>query len=122
MASVFIGYGQLLPPESTHLMTWTIAVASGFMVSAFLAHGATGRLGLSVGGVGPLEMRLVFIGIYLTVYWGGSDSLLGIVPWVLVAALGVLSLTVYRQQQELWKSDRWNNTIDRSPRPPREPL
>ena len=44
LCAILIGYGLMLPERSQHLMTWTLAIAGGFMVHAFLEYGATGQL------------------------------------------------------------------------------
>jgi phosphatidylglycerophosphate synthase len=120
LCAILIGYGLMLPERSQHLMTWTLAIAGGFMVHAFLDYGVTGQLRLSCVGMGPVEVRLVFIGINLTLLTFGRASMVAAVPFVLLVAAGVLVGLVSRTQRRLWRLDaaargRSTGATDRPP-------
>jgi phosphatidylglycerophosphate synthase len=105
LCAILIGYGLMLPEQSQHLMTWALAIAGGFMVHAFLEYGATGQLGLSYLRLGPVEVRLVFIGINMTLLTFGRASMVAAVPSVLLIAAGILVGLVCRTQRRLWRLD-----------------
>jgi phosphatidylglycerophosphate synthase len=106
MAAIFSGYAELLPPDSRHLMIWATVIGGAFMASAFLEHGAAGRMPLNVGRLGPTEMRLVFIAINLVIITGGNMAFRRAIPWALGGALVVLVRSVSRIQQRLAHEDR----------------
>jgi hypothetical protein len=87
-------------------MTIVLAIAAGFMVSAFLARAVTGVLEISFLGLGPIEMRLIFVGINTWLATVGRAEMLAVVPYVIGAALIVLTALVYRTQRRLWQLDR----------------
>jgi phosphatidylglycerophosphate synthase len=105
LCAILIGYGLMLPDGSQHLMTWTLAIAGGFMIHAFLEFGATGRLSLSYLKLGPVEIRLIFIGINTTLLTFGRSSMVAAVPPVLLISGGVLISLVCRTQRRLWQLD-----------------
>lgn len=105
LCAILIGYGLMLPEGSQHLMTWALAIAGGFMVHAFLEFGATGQLSLSYLKLGPVEIRLVFIGINMTLLTFGRSSMVAAVPPVLLISGGVLVALVCRTQRRLWRLD-----------------
>ena len=105
LCAILIGYGLMLPQQSQHLMTWTLAIAGGFMVHAFLEYGATGQLPLTCLRLGPVEVRLVFIIINMTLFTVGRASMVAVVPAVLLISAGVLAALVYRTQLRLWRLD-----------------
>jgi phosphatidylglycerophosphate synthase len=102
---ILIGYGLMLPERSQHLMTWTLAIAGGFMVHTFLEYGATGRFTLSYLRLGPAEVRLIFISINMTLLTVGRASMLAAVPYVLLVVSGILAGLVCRTQYQLWQMD-----------------
>ena len=106
LCAILIGYGLMLPDGSQHLMTWTLAIAGGFMVHAFLEFGATGELSLSYLKIGPAEIRLIFIAINITLLTFGRSSMVAAVPPVLLISGGVLISLVCRTQRRLCRLDR----------------
>ena len=105
LCAILIGYGLMLPERSQHLMTWTLAISGGFMIHAFLEFGATGHLSLSYLKLGPVEVRLVFIGINMTLLTFGRSSMVAAVPPVLLISGGVLVVLVCRTQRRLRRMD-----------------
>jgi archaetidylinositol phosphate synthase len=105
LCAILITYGLLLPERFEYLMTLALAVAGGFMVSAFLARAVTGVLEISFLGLGPIEMRLVFIGINAWLATVGRAAMLRVVPYVIGAALIILAALVFKTQRRLWDLD-----------------
>jgi phosphatidylglycerophosphate synthase len=106
LCAILITYARLLPDRFEYLMTIVLAIAAGFMVSAFLARAVTGVLEISFLGLGPIEMRLIFVGINTWLATVGRAEMLAVVPYVIGAALIVLTALVYRTQRRLWQLDR----------------
>jgi phosphatidylglycerophosphate synthase len=106
LCAILITYSLLLPGRFEYLMTIVLAIAGGFMVSAFLARAVTGVLDISFVGLGPIEMRLIFVGINTWLATVGRAEMLQVVPYVIGAALVVLTALVYKTQRRLWILDR----------------
>jgi phosphatidylglycerophosphate synthase len=102
---ILIGYGLMLPERSQHLMTWSLAIAAGFMVHTSLEYGATGRFTLSYLRLGPAEVRLIFIGINVMLLAVGRASMLAAVPYVLLVVSAILARLVFRTQYRLRQMD-----------------
>ena len=122
---ILIGYGLMLPERSQYLMTWSLAIAGGFMVHTFLEYGATGRFTLSYLRLGPAEVRLIFIGINVMLLAVGRASMLAGVPYVLLGVSAILARLVYRTQYRLRHMDaaalRQSTRITDQPLPNRRP-
>ena len=106
LCAILLGYTILLPAESQYLMTAVLAVCGGFMVSSFLARSVTGVLAISYFKIGPIEIRLVFMGINAWLATAGNASMLRVVPYVIGASLAVLVAMVFEIQRTLWHADR----------------
>ncbi len=116
LSAILFGYTVLVPPEYRHLMVAIMGFAGAFMVSVFLERTVAGRLRLHVWGIGPFEMRLVFVAINTTVLWLGEARLLNVLPWVIGLAIVVLAVLVFDTQARLWREDMEALSREQSPR------
>jgi hypothetical protein len=98
-------YAMLLPSSLRHLMVIALAVAGGFMVSSFLARAMTGELQISYGGVGPIEVRLLFIALNTWLVVTGRTYMLAVIPYAIAVSIVVLAALIWRTQRELWRLD-----------------
>lgn len=105
LCSLLIGYAILLPHIHRMALFFIMALFAGFMVNSFLAFGATNRFQIAYMGIGPTEIRLVFIVINTVLIFFGTRLFIVALPYVLAGAVFGLFFTVYRTQQELWRID-----------------
>jgi phosphatidylglycerophosphate synthase len=105
LCSVLLGYTVLVPSELQWLMMAILIVAIGFMVTSFLACAVEGNLGISYLRLGPVEIRLLFIGINVWLALGGRAPLPTVLPLVLTVALATLYGYVDATQRRLWHHD-----------------
>ncbi|MCL1856860.1 MAG: hypothetical protein FWF84_04355, partial [Kiritimatiellaeota bacterium] len=105
LCSLLIGYAILLPQVHRTALFFVMALFAGFMVNSFLAFGATNRFQIAYMGMGPTEIRLVFILINTVIVFCGTRPLVAALPYTLAGASFGLFFTVYRTQQELWRID-----------------
>ena len=115
LSSILMAYMMLLPPQLQFLMVPALAVAAGFMVNSFLARTVTGVLTISYGFVGPIEVRLIFIGINVCLATVGQSYMVAVVPYAIGASLMVLCVVVYRTQRSLWIAERRERDERRRP-------
>jgi phosphatidylglycerophosphate synthase len=111
LCSVLLGYGLLVPPGLQWLMMAILVVAVGFMVSSFLACAVEGDLGISYLRLGPVEIRLLFIGINAWLGFGGRAPLATVLPVVLTVSLVALCCFVSGSQRRLRRLDTRDSTI-----------
>jgi len=76
-----------------------------FVPSWLESHHLMGQLNLSFLKLGPVEIRLIFIGINTTFLTFGRSSMVAAVPPVLLISGGVLVALVCRTQRRLWQMD-----------------
>ena len=105
LSSMLLGYALLVPPELQFVMMAIFGLSIGFMVSSFLACAVEGNLGISYLRLGPVEIRLLFIGINSWLAAGGRAPL-GIVLPAVAAALALALVAMAAQTQaRLWRTD-----------------
>lgn len=106
LCALLIGYYFILPPASLSFHFYLLAIAGGFMVNSFLAFAVTNRFRISYLGIGPTEIRIVFILINSQLALFGVTHLAFLQPYVLIGAVIGLTVTVYHTQREIWYIDQ----------------
>ena len=105
LCAMLIGYAIILPPTHRTAVFFVMALFAGFMVNSFLSFAATNRFQIAYMGVGPTEIRLLFIAINTLLIFFGTAPLIAALPYTLAAATFGLFFTVYQTQRELWRVD-----------------
>ncbi len=105
LAAVMAGYMILLPDHFKYLEFFILAIFGAFMVNSYLAVSATGRFRINHLGIGPTEIRLVFIFVNTMLFFFGKTYLAGTLPYVLGCSVLALCFVVYRTQKEIWGLD-----------------
>ena len=109
LCSILIGYGLLVQDHNKYMLFYILALFGAFMVNSFLAFAATGKFKISYMGVGPTEIRLVFIiANTLIIFLYDKIDIPRVLPYVLGGAAFFLFVTVYKTQKMLWKIDMEN--------------
>ena len=75
------------------------------MVSSWLAFGATGQFKITYLGVGPTEIRLLFILVNTGVIFFGIGWLTAALPWALGIEFTLMCIIVARTQAAIWRTD-----------------
>ncbi len=101
---VFVGY--MISPEGLEIWYFALLVIlGGFMVNSFLAFGATNEFQIYHYGVGPTEMRVVFILINTFIIVFGTSSFHILLPiTVLLCCIGLIINTL-QVHRKLWRYD-----------------
>ncbi|GAF88430.1 unnamed protein product, partial [marine sediment metagenome] len=61
LCSILIGYSLLLPDHFKYMLFFVLALFGAFMVNSFLSFAATNSFRISYLGIGPTEIRILFI-------------------------------------------------------------
>ena len=102
LCSILIGYGLLVQDHNKFYMFYILALFGAFMVNSFLSFAATGAFKISYHGIGPTEVRLIFILVNtLIILLAHRVDVVRALPIVLVGATFALFVTVYQTQKEL---------------------
>jgi len=105
LCSILIGYALLLPHPSRSALFFVLALFGAFMVNSFLSFAATNEFQISYMGIGPTEIRLIFILVNAFLVIFGKTYLAPALPFVLALSTFGLFVTVYKTQRILWKID-----------------
>ena len=104
LCSILIGYSMILP-DKDKLLFFILAILGAYMVNAFLSFSTTNEFKISFFGIGPTEVRLVFIIINTLLIIFGKTYMAAFLPYVLIYTLVALCFIVYRTQKQIWKID-----------------
>jgi phosphatidylglycerophosphate synthase len=105
LSAIFCGYAILLPAPFHILILFTLVMFTGFMIHSFLEFACTNRFAISYLGVGPTEIRLLFIAVNALLVFFGKTYLAAALPYAVTASLFGLFITVYRTARRLWQLD-----------------
>lgn len=105
LCSILIGYSLLLPDNYKYLQFFILALFGAFMVNSFLRFAATNEFQISYFGIGPTEMRLIFIFVNTMLILFGKTHLAFVLPYLLAFAIIGLITVVYRTQKYIWAMD-----------------
>ena len=105
LCSILIGYSFLLSGNNIYILFFILALFGAFMVNSFLSFAATNEFKISYLGIGPTEVRLIFIIINSLIILFGKTYMAPALPLILIFSLLGLIVTVYRTQKYLWKID-----------------
>ena len=109
LCSILIGYGLMVEDYNKYMLFYILALFGAFMVNSFLSFAATGAFKIAYMGMGPTEVRLVFIiANTLIIMFSHKFEIVRILPFVLTGAAFALFVTVYQTQKMLWKLDMEN--------------
>jgi len=106
LCSILIGYGMLVQDHNKFYMFYILALFGAFMANSFLSFAATGAFKISYHGIGPTEIRIVFIIVNtLIIFFGKRYEIARLLPVILFGAAFALFAQVYQTQKELWAID-----------------
>ncbi|MHC4680657.1 MAG: CDP-alcohol phosphatidyltransferase family protein [Planctomycetota bacterium] len=105
MSSVLIGYSFLLDGSHRQMIYLFIPISGCFMVSSYLAFGATNEFKITYLGTGPTEVRIYFIILNSCIILFGVGWIEKIIVYLFVASMIVLSVIIYRTQKYIWRID-----------------
>ncbi len=109
LCSILIGYGLMVQDHNKYLIFFLLALFGAFMVNSFLSFAATGKFKIAYMGIGPTEVRGIFILVNTGIIVFPDKSKIELVlPVVLTGAMFALFVTVYQTQKMLWKIDMEN--------------
>lgn len=112
LCSVLISYSLMLPDEFTFLHFFVLAIFGGFMIQSFLAVPANEEFRITHLGIGPTEIRIVFILVNLLIVFFGKTHMVTVLPYILGFATMGLVYVVYQTQDLLFKKDKSRIKID----------
>ena len=105
MSSVLIGYSFLFDGSSRQMIYLFVPVSGCFIVSSYLAFGATGEFKITYLGSGPTEVRIYFIILNVCIILFGVGWIEKILVYLFAGSMIVLCIIIYRTQKYIWSID-----------------
>jgi phosphatidylglycerophosphate synthase len=105
MSALLIGYSFLFEGPAKQMIYFLIPVAGCFMVSSYLAFGATNEFKITFLGAGPTEIRIYFIILNFLIICFGTGWLAKILPFIFAIIFVLMCIVVYRTQKYVWNID-----------------
>lgn len=101
---VFVGY--MISPAGLEIWYFALLVIlGGFMVNSFLAFAASNEFQIYHYGIGPTEMRLVFILINTYIIFFGTSSFNILLPLTVILCCIALVINTLQIHTKLWQYD-----------------
>jgi len=105
ISCLLVGYTFLLQGPAHTLMVLLVPLIGAFWVSAFLAFSVTNEFQITQFGLGPTEVRILFILLNSAIIFFGPEAVAGFIPLFLLLVLLLLVLVVYRTHRRVWQMD-----------------
>ncbi len=103
--ALILSYAYIFPSSEMVVIFLIGLIQIGFMVNIFLAYGATQKMSISFGGVGPTEIRLayIFFNIFLMIFGTAIPTEL-MAPFAIIVGTALI-IDIYLTQKAIWKID-----------------
>jgi phosphatidylglycerophosphate synthase len=111
LASLVIVGHLIAPPNTAIWYLVLLTIAAGYMVNSFLSFGATNRFEIYHFGLGPTELRIVFVIINTVLIYSGTEHLVYTMPLICALSGFGLVVMVWRSQRRLWRIDMENKRL-----------
>ena len=113
--SILIGYSFILPNQFNYILFFIMAMFGAFMVNSFLSFAATNEFKISYLGIGPTEIRLIFIVVNTLLTIFNKTYMAAALPYVLTFSAFGLFVVIFKTQKYLWKVDMAQKKNEQNP-------
>ncbi|MBN2064233.1 MAG: hypothetical protein JW745_05475 [Sedimentisphaerales bacterium] len=103
--SIVAAYAMMAPQELTWYFYGLMACSGGLMVNSFLKFAATNEFEIFFYGIGPTEIRLVYIIMNTVIFFFGTGIFSFWVPFLFYANIITLTAMVWKTHKHLWAID-----------------
>ena len=120
MSFLFISYSFLFEGLTRYLIGFLVPVFGCFMVSSFLAFGATGEFKITYLRSGPTEIRIWFIILNCVIIKFGTYYIDKFFVLIFIFFFVALFIVIFRTQRYIWNidmEDKRNRDVETSQEP-----
>jgi phosphatidylglycerophosphate synthase len=110
--ALILSYTYLLPSHSHMMVIIAALIQIGFMVNIFLAYGATDKLSISFAGIGPTELRILYIAFNIFLMFYGVTWPIILLPYFAILMGIALVINVFITQKKIWAIDMRHKAND----------
>lgn len=107
--SIVIAYALFAPPEFEFLLLLLLLATGTIMASSFLSFASSNSFQVAFFGIGPTEVRIVYVAMNTFVWLFGTNVFWWGIPLVLAVNLVASIVLIARSSKELWHLDKANN-------------
>lgn len=105
MSALLAGYTFLLEGTDKTIMIILIPLIGAFWVNAFLSFSVTNEFEITQMGLGPTEIRILFILLNTAIIFRGPGVLAHVLRPLLALVLIGLCIVVHKTHRRVWKID-----------------
>jgi len=105
MWCVVVGYVFIVHGPSVYMVMVLAFVYSCLMANSFLDFAATNEFRITHFGLGPTEVRLLFVALNTVLIFAGVQVLDTILPYALGVTVAGAAAIVYQTQRRIWAID-----------------
>lgn len=105
ISALLVSYTFVLDGRALVLMIILVPLIGAFWVNAFLTFSVTNEFKITYLGIGPTEVRLLFVLLNTGIIFFGPSLLASILPTLVVVVLLLLCVIVYRSHRRIWAID-----------------
>lgn len=105
LCAILLGYWFITPSQYHYVLMATLMMSAAYFVHTILFFGATGEFEIASMGIGPTEIRLVFVVVNTMLALFDKVVLVNLLWAYFWINAGYLIWTVYRTQKRLWQMD-----------------
>jgi archaetidylinositol phosphate synthase len=106
LCAILIGYSLILPDNLKYLQFFVLVIFGAFMVNSYLAFAASNKFRITFLGIGPTEIRIIFILINSMIILFGKTYIGAALPYVLILSTIGLIIVTYKTQKQIWELDK----------------
>lgn len=106
LCAILIGYSFILPDNLKYLQFFVLAIFGAFMINSYLAFAASNKFRISHMGIGPTEIRIIFILINTMIIIFGRTYIGSSLPYILILSTIGLIIVTHKTQKEIWNIDK----------------
>ena len=105
LCSILIGYWFITPYEYKYILFAVFSLSAAYFVHMILNFGATNQFEISTMGIGPTEIRLIFVVVNTTLALFDKILFTKILILYFLINLVFLIYSIYKTQRKIWDID-----------------
>jgi len=114
MGCLVIGYYFIADSTTQTWLLFFLLFFSALWVNAFLEFSVSNSFKITQLGMGPTEIRILFIIFNTIIIFKGPEVLSNTLPWATALVLVLLSLIVYKTQKVIWDQEMREKRLRKS--------
>lgn len=103
--ALILSYSFILPAQSHMILIVIMLLQIGFMINIFLLFATTNELAIAFGGIGPSEIRILYVLFNIFLIFFGPALPVLFMPYGAIVMAVILAINVSLNQRKIWQLD-----------------